>query len=137
MTRATSSAPSQRMLRVGEQVRAAITKVLQRGEVLDPLLETTVISISEVRMSPDLKVATAYVTPLGDRDHDATVRALNHHAKFIRGRITRELRQMKYMPELRFRDDTSFENFRKIDELLHSPEVARDLDHDDDNEDKE
>ncbi|AMM83528.1 MULTISPECIES: 30S ribosome-binding factor RbfA [Martelella] len=137
MTRATSSAPSQRMLRVGEQVRAAITKVLQRGEVLDPLLETTVVSISEVRMSPDLKVATAYVTPLGDRDHDATVRALNHHAKFIRGRITRELRQMKYMPELRFRDDTSFENFRKIDELLHSPEVARDLDHDDDNEDKE
>ena len=125
------------MLRVGEQVRAAITKVLQRGEVLDPLLETTVVSISEVRMSPDLKVATAYVTPLGDRDHDATVRALNHHAKFIRGRITRELRQMKYMPELRFRDDTSFENFRKIDELLHSPEVARDLDHDDDNEDKE
>ena len=137
MTRATSSAPSQRMLRVGEQVRAAITKVLQRGEVLDPLLETTVVSISEVRMSPDLKVATAYVTPLGDRDHDATVRALNHHAKFIRGRITRELRQMKYMPELRFRDDTSFENFRKIDELLHSPEVARDLDNDDDNEDKE
>ncbi|QQM31433.1 30S ribosome-binding factor RbfA [Martelella lutilitoris] len=137
MTRASSSAPSQRMLRVGEQVRAAITKVLQRGEVLDPLLETTVVSISEVRMSPDLKVATAYVTPLGDRDHDATVRALNHHAKFIRGRITRELRQMKYMPELRFRDDTSFENFRKIDELLHSPEVARDLDHDDDNEDKE
>ena len=125
------------MLRVGEQVRAAITKVLQRGEVLDPLLETTVVSISEVRMSPDLKVATAYVTPLGDRDHDATVRALNHHAKFIRGRITRELRQMKYVPELRFRDDTSFENFRKIDELLHSPEVARDLDHDDDNEDKE
>ncbi|WP_319519227.1 30S ribosome-binding factor RbfA [uncultured Martelella sp.] len=137
MTRATSSAPSQRMLRVGEQVRAAITKVLQRGDVLDPLLENTVVSISEVRMSPDLKIATAYVTPLGDRDHDATVRALNHHAKFIRGRISREIRQMKYMPELRFRDDTSFENFRKIDELLHSPEVARDLDHDDDNEDKE
>ncbi|MET3598875.1 30S ribosome-binding factor RbfA [Martelella mangrovi] len=137
MTRATSSAPSQRMLRVGEQVRAAITKVLQRGDVLDPLLENTVVSISEVRMSPDLKIATAYVTPLGDRDHDATVRALNHHAKFIRGRISREIRQMKYMPELRFRDDTSFENFRKIDELLHSPEVARDLEHDDDNEDKE
>lgn len=132
MTRATSSAPSQRMLRVGEQVRAAITKVLQRGEVRDPLLETTVVSISEVRMSPDLKVATAYVTPLGATDHDALVAALNHHAKYLRGRISRELRQMKYMPELRFRDDTSFENFRKIDELLHSPEVARDLDQDDD-----
>jgi len=134
MTRATSSAPSQRMLRVGEQVRAAITKVLQRGDLLDPLIETTVISISEVRMSPDLKVATAYVTPLGQTDHDAVVKALNHHAKFLRGRITREIRQMKNIPELRFRDDTSFENFRKIDELLHSPEVARDLDHDDDSE---
>ena len=132
MTRATSSAPSQRMLRVGEQVRAAITKVLQRGDLLDPLIETTVISISEVRMSPDLKIATAYVTPLGQTDHDAVVKALNHHAKFLRGRITREVRQMKNIPELRFRDDTSFENFRKIDELLHSPEVARDLDHDDD-----
>lgn len=132
MTRATSSAPSQRMLRVGEQVRAAITKVLQRGDLLDPLIETTVISISEVRMSPDLKVATAYVTPLGERDHDAVVKALNHHAKFLRGRITREIRQMKNIPELRFRDDTSFENFRKIDELLHSPEVARDLDRDED-----
>ena len=132
MTRATSSAPSQRMLRVGEQVRAAITKVLQRGDLLDPLIETTVISISEVRMSPDLKVATAYVTPLGQTEHDAVVKALNHHAKFLRGRITREIRQMKNIPELRFRDDTSFENFRKIDELLHSPEVARDLDHDED-----
>ncbi|MEO2037868.1 30S ribosome-binding factor RbfA [Martelella sp. FOR1707] len=132
MTRATSSAPSQRMLRVGEQVRAAITKVLQRGDLLDPLIETTVISISEVRMSPDLKIATAYVTPLGQTDHDAVVKALNHHAKFLRGRITREIRQMKNIPELRFRDDTSFENFRKIDELLHSPEVARDLDHDED-----
>ncbi|WP_180900852.1 30S ribosome-binding factor RbfA [Martelella soudanensis] len=134
MTRATSSAPSQRMLRVGEQVRAAITKVLQRGDLLDPLIETTVISISEVRMSPDLKVATAYVTPLGQTDHDAVVKALNHHAKFLRGRITREIRQMKNIPELRFRDDTSFENFRKIDELLHSPEVARDLDRDDSEE---
>ncbi|MGV0877996.1 30S ribosome-binding factor RbfA [Martelella sp. FLE1502] len=132
MTRATSSAPSQRMLRVGEQVRAAITKVLQRGDLLDPLIENTVISISEVRMSPDLKIATAYVTPLGQTDHDAVVKALNHHAKFLRGRITREIRQMKNIPELRFRDDTSFENFRKIDELLHSPEVARDLDHDED-----
>ena len=115
------------MLRVGEQVRAAITQVLQRGEVNDPLIETTVISISEVRMSPDLKVATAFVTPLGSTDHDATVAALNKHAKFIRGRIGGALRQMKYMPEVRFRDDTSFDNYKKIDDLLRSPEVARDL----------
>ncbi|MEA3533411.1 30S ribosome-binding factor RbfA [Rhizobium sp. CC-YZS058] len=128
MSKPTSSAPSQRMLRVGEQVRAALTQVLQRGEVRDPLIETTVISISEVRMSPDLKIATAFVTPLGVSDHEATVEALNRNAKFIRGRLSPHLRQMKYMPEVRFRDDTSFDNYKKIDALLRSPDVARDLD---------
>jgi ribosome-binding factor A len=120
------------MLRVGEQVRAAITQVLQRGEVRDDLIEKTVISISEVRMSPDLKIATAYVSPLGVSDHDGVIAALNRHAKYIRGRLGGQLRQMKYMPEVRFRDDTSFDNYRKIDELLRSPEVARDLGTDDD-----
>jgi ribosome-binding factor A len=134
MTKSTSSAPSQRMLRVGEQVRAAITQVLQRGEVRDPLIEKTVISISEVRMSPDLKIATAYVTPLGVADHAAIIEALNKHAKFIRGRLGPQLRQMKYMPDVRFRDDTSFDNYQKIDALLRSPEVSRDLDQDADDE---
>ncbi len=115
------------MLRVGEQVRAAITQVLQRGEVRDDLIEKTVISISEVRMSPDLKIATAYVTPLGVKDHDKVIEALNRNAKFIRGRLSGALRQMKYMPEVRFRDDTSFDNYQKIDALLRSPEVRRDL----------
>jgi len=119
------------MLRVGEQVRAAITQVLQRGEVRDDVIEKTVISISEVRMSPDLKIATAYVTPLGVSDHDGVIAALNRNAKFIRGRLGPQLRQMKYMPEVRFRDDTSFDNYKKIDELLRSPEVSRDLDHGD------
>ena len=118
------------MLRVGEQVRAAITQILQRGEVRDDLIEKTVISVSEVRMSPDLKIATAYVTPLGLPDHQAVIEALNRHAKFIRGRLGGPLRQMKYMPEVRFRDDTSFDNYKKIDELLRSPEVSRDLDDD-------
>lgn len=130
-TRPTTSAPSQRMLRVGEQVRAAITQVLQRGEVRDDVIEKTVISISEVRMSPDLKIATAYVTPLGVTDHDAVIGALNRNAKYIRGRLGSQLRQMKYMPEVRFRNDTSFDNYKKIDELLRSPEVSRDLDHGD------
>ncbi|MBB4230200.1 30S ribosome-binding factor RbfA [Rhizobium mongolense] len=129
-TKPTSSAPSQRMLRVGEQVRAAITQVLQRGEVRDDVIEKTVISISEVRMSPDLKIATAYVTPLGISDHGAVIDALNRNAKYIRGRLGPQLRQMKYMPEVRFRDDTSFDNYKKIDELLRSPEVQRDLDGD-------
>jgi len=120
------------MLRVGEQVRAAITQVLQRGEVRDDVIEATVISISEVRMSPDLKIATAYVTPLGVSDHSVVIGALNRHAKFIRGRLGPQLRQMKYMPEVRFRDDTSFDNYKKIDELLRSPEVQRDLDGDND-----
>tara|TARA_R100001129_G_scaffold179738_5_gene156925 strand:- start:2045 stop:2422 length:378 start_codon:yes stop_codon:yes gene_type:complete len=124
------------MLRVGEQVRAAITQVLQRGEVRDPEIENTVISVSEVRMSPDLKIATAYVTPLGERDHQALVAALNRNAKFIRGRIGRQLNQMKSIPSVRFRDDTSFDNYRKIDELLRSPEVARDLDEDEDHGDE-
>ncbi len=127
MAKATSSAPSQRMLRVGEQVRAALTQILQRGEVRDDLLEKTVISISEVRMSPDLKIATAYVTPLGVADHSESIEALNRHAKFIRGRLGPQLRQMKYVPEVRFRDDTSFDNYQKIDALLRSPEVQRDL----------
>jgi ribosome-binding factor A len=116
------------MLRVGEQVRAAITQVLQRGEVRDDVIEATVISISEVRMSPDLKIATAYVTPLGVSDHSVVIDALNRNAKFIRGRLGPQLRQMKYMPEVRFRDDTSFDNYKKIDALLRSPEVQRDLD---------
>ncbi|MEM5471200.1 30S ribosome-binding factor RbfA [Hoeflea sp. AS60] len=132
MPKSSSSAPSQRMLRVGEQVRAAITQVLQRGDIRDPILSNTLISVTEVRMSPDLTVATAYVTPLGVEDHTETIAALNKNARFIRGRISPDLRQMRNIPELRFRDDTSFENYSKIDALLRSPEVARDLDHADD-----
>ncbi len=126
-----SSGPSQRMLRVGEQVRHALSDMLQRGEIREDLIESTVISISEVRMSPDLKIATAFVSPLGAKDDDAVIEALNRNAKFIRGRVSSALRQMKYMPEFRFRRDTSYDNFAKIDALLHSPEVARDLDKDD------
>jgi ribosome-binding factor A len=135
MSKPTTSAPSQRMLRVGEQVRAAITQVLQRGDIRDPILSNILISVTEVRMSPDLQVATAYVTPLGVEDHAATIAALNKNARFIRGRVSPDLRQMRNIPELRFRDDTSFENYSKIDALLRSPEVARDLDQKDDEPD--
>ena len=128
----THSGPSQRQLRVGEQVRHALADVLARGEIRDDIIENTVISVSEVRMSPDLKIATAFVAPLAAKDDDAVIKALAQNAKFIRGRVSGALRQMKYMPEVRFRDDTSFDNYQKIDELLRSPEVARDLNHDDD-----
>lgn len=132
MSRFASPGPSQRQLRVGEQVRHALAEVLQRGEVRDDLVEKTVISVSEVRMSPDLKIATAFVSPLGAADDEAVIKALAKNAKFIRGRVSGALRQMKFMPEFRFRLDTSYDNMSRIDELLRSPEVARDLDHDED-----
>jgi len=135
MSRSTQSGPSQRQLRVGEQVRHALSGLLQRGEVRDDLIESTVISISEVRMSPDLKLATAFVAPMGAADAAAVIEALNRHARFIRGRTSPALRQMRYMPEFRFRLDTSYDNFSKIDQLLKSPEVARDLDKDEESED--
>ena len=124
----THSGPSQRQLRVGEQVRHALADVLARGEIRDDVIESTVISVSEVRMSPDLKIATAFVAPLAAKDDDAVIKALAQNAKFIRGRVSGALRQMKYMPEFRFRLDTSYDNMARIDDLLRSPEVARDLD---------
>ncbi|WP_163265112.1 30S ribosome-binding factor RbfA [Chelativorans alearense] len=132
-----SSAPSQRQLRVGEQARHALAEILQRGDVRDPEVEGAVISVAEVRMSPDLKIATAFVSPLGVEDKEKVVAALNRNARFIRGRAAPALRQMKYMPEFRFRLDTSFDNFEKIDKLLKSPEVARDLDNEDQDDDDE
>lgn len=132
MSKFQSTGPSQRQLRVGEQVRHALAEVLTRGEVRDDVIQANVISVSEVRMSPDLKIATAYVAPLGAADNDAIIKALAQNAKFIRGRVSGALRQMKFMPEFRFRLDTSFDNMAKIDKLLRSPEVARDLDHEDD-----
>ncbi|GAA4127847.1 30S ribosome-binding factor RbfA [Aminobacter aganoensis] len=135
MSRFQSSGPSQRQLRVGEQVRHALSEMLPRGEIIDPVIETTVISITEVRMSPDLKIATAFVSPIGAKDPDAVIEALNKYAKFIRGRVSFALKQMKYMPEFRFRLDTSYDNFAKINNLLRSPEVARDLDGEEDKED--
>ena len=128
------SMPSQRQLRVGEQVRHALTEVIQRGDIRDPVLEGCVLSVNEVRMSPDLKIATAYITALGRADMDPVIKALAANAKFLRGRVGPALRQMKYMPQFRFRADTSFDNFSKIDELLRSPEVARDLDHGEDDD---
>lgn len=130
-----NKAPSQRQLRVGEQVRHALSDVIQRGDVRDEVIESTVLSVSEVRMSPDLKIATVFVSPLGAADDHAVIKALARNAKFIRGRISSALRQMKYMPDLRFRLDTSHENMARIDALLRSPDVARDLGKDDEEED--
>jgi len=125
------SGPSQRMLRVGELVRHALASLFARGDIEDDLLAGKVITVPEVRMSPDLKLATAYVMPLGGEAADAVVAALNRHARFIRGRIAPEL-DLKYAPEIRFFVDETFEEFGKIDALLRSDRVQRDLEHGED-----
>lgn len=124
--------PSQRQLRVGENVRHALTKIVQRGDVQDPDLDGVVLSVTEVRMSPDLKIGTVYVAAFGRDDMDPIIKALARNAKFIRGRLTPELRQMKYMPDFRFRADTSFDNYQKVDALLKSDKVVQDLEGDED-----
>jgi ribosome-binding factor A len=128
MARTPRSGPSQRQLRVSEQVRHALSDVIQRGEIRDEVIEGAVISVSEVRMSSDLKIATAFISALGNQEPQTIIKALAKNAKFIRGRVSGSLRQMKFMPEFRFLLDTSYDNMARIDELLRSPEVARDLD---------
>lgn len=123
--------PSQRQLRVGENMRHALSEILQRGEIPDPVLETHPVTIPEVRMSPDLKHATAFVMPLGGTDQQAVLDALLRHRRYMRGLLAKKV-EVKYMPEIRFEIDPSFEEARHIDELLASPEVARDLDKDGD-----
>ena len=125
--------PSQRMLRVGELVRHALSNVLARGEIEDTLLEGKVITVPEVRMTPDLKLANAYVMPLGGEGAEEVVEALNRHHRFIRGRIAPEL-DLKFAPDLRFFVDNTFDEFGKIDALLRSDRVQRDLNKDDDEE---
>jgi ribosome-binding factor A len=120
------AAPSQRMLRVGELVRHALAGLFARGEIEDGVLEGRVLTVPEVRMSPDLKLATAYVMPLGGEQAEEVVDALNRHRKFIRGRIAPEL-DLKFAPDVRFMVDTTFEEYGRIDRLLRSERVRRDI----------
>ncbi len=125
--------PTQRMLRVGELVRHALATFLARGEIDDPVLEDKTITVPEVRMTPDLKLATAYVMPLGGEGAAEVAEALNRHHRFIRGRIAPEL-DLKFAPDLRFFVDTTFDEFQRIDSLLRSERVQRDLQEDDEDE---
>lgn len=118
--------PSQRMLRVGELVRHALSGVFARGEIEDPLLEGKVITVPEVRMTPDLKLANAYIMPLGGEGADEIVEALNRHHRFIRGRVAPQL-DLKFAPDLKFFVDNTFDEFGKIDALLRSDRVQRDI----------
>ena len=118
--------PSQRALRVGELVRHALADMLTRGEVHDPVLEGHMITVPEVRMSPDLRLATVYVMPLGGRDETQVIAALDRHKKYLRGEIGRRV-NLKFAPDIRFRIDESFGEAERIAKLLQSPEVVRDL----------
>ncbi len=123
----TSGEPSQRMLRVAELIRHSMAELLARGDVLDPVLEANVVTVPRVRMSPDLKLATIFVMPLGGLNGAEVIAALERNKKFLRGEVSRKI-NLKFAPELRFRMDESFENAAKIDALLNSPKVRGDLD---------
>ncbi|HKH81114.1 MAG TPA: 30S ribosome-binding factor RbfA [Methylovirgula sp.] len=118
--------PSQRMLRVGELIRHTLSDLLARGAVRDPVLEGHVVTVPDVRMSPDLKLATVYVMPLGGKDMNDVLAALERHKKFLRGEIAGRI-NLRFAPEVRFKADQSFESGAKIDALLDSPQVKRDL----------
>jgi ribosome-binding factor A len=122
------SAPggSQRQLRVGETVRHAIADILSHGSVHDADLEGHIITVPEVRMSPDLKLATVYVMPLGGRDTEIVVAALERNKKFLRGEIARRV-NLKFAPDIRFRVDDRFDEAERIEKLLRTSAVQRDL----------
>jgi ribosome-binding factor A len=124
--------PSQRMLRVGELVRHALAALFARGEIEDEALSGAVVTVPEVRMTPDLKIANAYVMPLGGAHAEEIVAALNRHRKFIRGRVA-PLIDLKFAPEIRFFVDDTFDEASRIDALLRSERVKRDLEDDSDN----
>ena len=117
---------SQRQLRVGELVRHAIAEMLTRGDVHDPVIEGHLITVPEVRMTPDLRLATIYIMPLAGRDADKVLAAFEHNKKFLRGEIAQRI-NLKFAPDIRFRIDERFEEAERIEKLLHSPAVARDL----------
>ena len=119
--------PSQRQLKVGETIRHALADIFSRGEIVDEVLDRHSLTVPEVRMSPDLKLATVYVIPLGGGEAEEAVAHLDKNKRYLRGLLAKRI-SMKFMPELRFKVDTSFEASARIDELLASPKVARDLD---------
>ncbi len=121
--------PSQRQLRVGEMLRHSLAELLSRREIHDDVLTSSVITVAEVRMSPDLKLATAYVMPLGGGNVAPVLEALDRNKRYIRASIAKAVK-LKYAPDLRFRADERFDEALHIESLLNSPEVRRDIDGD-------
>ena len=121
-----SRMPSQRQLRVGEVIRHTVADLLARGEVHDPVIEQHIVTVPEVRMSPDLRMATIYVMPLGGKDEQNVVDALERNKRFLRGEIAHRV-NLKFAPDIRFRLDERFDEAERIEKLLQTPEVRRDL----------
>lgn len=122
----TAAGPSQRQQRVAELVRHALAEVLARGDIQDPVLTKHVVTVPEVRMSPDLRLATAFVMPLGGRDERPVIEALDRNKKVLRQEVARRV-NLKFAPDLRFRRDDSFDEAARIDALLRSEKVRRDV----------
>ncbi|HLN10345.1 MAG TPA: 30S ribosome-binding factor RbfA [Xanthobacteraceae bacterium] len=123
----TASGPSQRQLRVAELVRHTLAEVLARGEVHDPVLAGHLITVPEVRMTPDLRLATIFVVPLGGRDSSDVLAALERNRRYLRGVIARRV-NLRFAPDIRFRMDERFDEAERIEKLLRSPAVRRDFD---------
>jgi len=124
--RESGSSPSQRALRAGEVIRHAIAEILSRGDVHDPVLQGHMITVPEVHMTADLRLATIYVMPLGGRDEKPVLEALERNKRYLRGEIARRV-NLKFAPDIRFRLDERFGEADRIEQLLRSPQVKRDL----------
>ena len=131
--RDTTPGGSQRQLRVGELVRHAMSEMLTRGDVHDPVLEKHMITVPEVAMTADLRLATIYVMPLGGKDIEAVLEALERNKRFLRGEIARHV-NLKFSPDIRFHADERFAEAERIEKLLRTPAVQRDLNREDGDE---
>ena len=121
-----SAPPSQRQLRIGELVRHKLAEMLARGDIHDDVIASHVITVPEVRLSSDLKLATAYVITLGDSDTDAVIEALNRNKRYVRAEVAQAV-NLKFAPDIRFRRDETFEEASRIDQLLASAKVRQDV----------
>lgn len=118
--------PSQRQLRAGELVRHALVEIMREEDITDPALEGVSVTVTEVRVSPDLRHATVFVEPLGGTHATEVVEALNRHSKFLRGRLGRAI-EMRFTPQLKFLHDESFDEAARMNRLFEDPRVRRDL----------
>jgi len=124
--RAAPQGPSQRQLRAGELVRHALVDIFREEEIADPALKGVSVTVTEVRLSPDLRHATVFVEPLGGEHYDEVIKALNKHAKFVRGRLGK-LIDMRFTPDLKFLHDESFNEAARMSRLFDDPKVRQDL----------